>query len=305
MPPPDGGHQYELYIGGRSFFSLPSASEFLAMKRNESRDIVRVTPDKIPAQPTVSRPTLNRDGIEEVSAMTLDVDEQFPEVPKDLHQRHDLSSCCTEDSEDALRSDLYSSSLDALRGEMISAVPELEEMMSRAIVYAYSEDHDSLGSSMANDSYGSFATDDDLDPAETEADALCETYEWMKWTTLHEASTDIYDLKLDFMRGQVESTVAHARHERLSPHAASSIMIGIAAVLNFKLARRMQRSTVLLTGMRPDVTTKDVHHALSRFGQIETVCTARGDNGVGEWCEPGRMKRNVSSLLTFRVPAFL
>jgi hypothetical protein len=165
---------------------------------------------------------------------------------------------------------------------MTSAVPELEEMMSRAIVYAYSEDHDSLGSSVVNESFGSFASEEELDPAGTEADALCETYEWMKWTTQHEASNDIYDLKLDFMRGQVERMVAHARHERLSPHAASSIMIGIAAILNFKLARRMQRSTVILSGMRLDITTKEVYDVLSRFGQIETVCTAMGKHGFGE-----------------------
>lgn len=273
MPPQNGGQQYELYIAGRSFFSLPSASEFLAMRRSESKDLVSVTPDKTPR-----KPTMNRD------ERAVHDEEAFPEVPHDLHQRHDLSSTCTEDdSEDALRSELYSSSLDALRGEMTSAVPELEEMMSRAIVYAYSEDHDSLGSSVANDSYGSFATEDELDPAETEADALFETYEWMKWSAQHEQSDDIYDLKLDFMRGQVESLVAHARHERLSPHAASNIMIGVSAILNFKLARRMQRSTVILTGMRPNITTKDVYRALIPFGSIETVCTAMGDHGFGEW----------------------
>lgn len=252
------------------------------MKRAESNDVGRVTtPDRTP---TPTRPSMNRSAIDETPQSSSEEDESFPQVPKELHQRHDLSSSCTEeDLEDALKSDLYSSSLDALRGEMTSAVPELEEMMSRAIVYAYSEDHDSLGScSFANDSYGSFGTQDELDPAETEADALFETYDWMKWTALHEAATDIYDLKLDFMRGQVEKIVAHARHERLSPHAASSIMIGIAAILNLKLARRMQRSTVILAGMRSDVTTKEVYCALNIFGQIETVCTAMGEHGFGE-----------------------
>lgn len=278
MPPDNGGQQYELYIDGRSFFSLPSASEFLAMRRSEARDVVRVTPDKTPC-----RPTLERDGVGVISEMSIEEEETFPEVPQDVHQRHDISSSCTEeDSEDALRSEMYSSSLDALRGEMSNAVPELDEMMSRAIVYAYSEDHESLGSSIANDSFGSFATEDELDPAETEADALCETYQWMKWSSLHEESSVLYDLKLEFMRKQVESMVAHARHDRLSPHAASTIMIGMAAILNFKLARKMQHSTVILTGMRMDITTREVYLALSTFGEIQTVSTARGENGFGE-----------------------
>jgi hypothetical protein len=279
MAPDNGGQQYELYIAERSFFSLPSASEFLAMRRSESRDVVRVTPDKTP-----NRRTLERDGVGAVSEMSIEEEEAFPEVPQDMHQRHDISSSCTEeDSEDALRSDMYSSSLDALRGEMTNAVPELDEMMSRAIVYAYSEDHESLGScSIANDSLGSFATQDELDPAETEADALCETYEWMKWSSLHEESSVLYDLKLEFMRKQVQSMVAHARHDRLSPHAASTIMIGMAAILNFKLARKMQQSTVILTGMRMDITTREVYLALSTFGEIQTVCTAMGENGFGE-----------------------
>jgi hypothetical protein len=278
MPPGDGKQQYELLIGGRSFFSLPSASEFLALRRADSNDDVGsvITPDKTPTSPPMRRAP-----VDETSQTSVQEDESFPPVPKELHQRHEVSSSCTEeDLVDKLKSDLYSSSLDALRGEMTSAVPELEEMMSRAIVYAYSEDHDSLGScSVSNHSYGSFATQDELDPAETEADALFETYDWMKWTMLHEAATDIYDLKLDFMRGQVETIVAHARHERLSPHAASSIMIGIAAILNLKLARRMQRSTVILAGMRPDISTQDVYRALSVFGEIETVCTAMGEHG--------------------------
>lgn len=252
------------------------------MRRAESKDVGRVvTPDKTP-----TRPPMNRNAMDETSQSSLQEDESFPQVPKEFHQRHDVSSSCTEeDLEDQLKSDLYSSSLDALRGEMTSAVPELEEMMSRAIVYAYSEDHDSLsGCSIANDSYGSMGTQDELDPAETEADSLFKTYDWMKWTTLHEAATDVYDLKLDFMRGQVEKIVAHARHERLSPHAASSIMIGIAAILNLKLTKRMQHSTVILAGMRSDITTRDVYRALNIFGQIETVCTAVGEHGFGE-CE--------------------
>ena len=276
MPPDGGRHQYELFIDRRSFFSLPSVSEFLAMRR-DTRPFVPVTPDKIP-----TRPSLNRDGLQEVSQITLDKDEIFPEVP--IHRRHHGGDD-TEGSEDELRSDLYSSALDALRGEMTSTVPELEEMMSRAIVYAYSEEHDSLGSSIANgsfDSFGSFHTEDELDPAEAESDALCETFQWMKWTTLHEASTDIYDLKLDFMRTQVELFVSHARHERLSPHAASQIMIGIAAILNLKLTQQIQRNTVILTGMRPDVTTQDLYRALNVFGQIESVCTASGHKGFGE-----------------------
>jgi hypothetical protein len=279
MSPGNGRQQYELLIGGRSFFSLPSASEFLAMRRAESSD-VRVTPVRTP-----TRLEMLPSPIDEPPRPKMQEEETFPEEPKEFHQRHDLCSSCSEENlEDALRSHLYSSSLDALRGEMTSAVPELEEIMSRAIVYAYSEDHDSLGScSFANDSYGSFATQDELDPAETEADALFEAYDWMKWTTLHEAATDIYDLKLDFMRSQVETIVAHARHERLSPHVASSIMIGIAAILNLKLARRMQRSTIILAGMRSDVTTQDVYRALKIFGQIETVCTAMGERGFGEW----------------------
>jgi hypothetical protein len=60
-------------------------------------------------------------------------------------------------------------------------------------------------------------------------------------------------------------------------------MIGIAAILNLKLARRMQRSTVILAGMRPDISTQDVYRALSVFGEIETVCTAMGEHGFGKF----------------------
>jgi hypothetical protein len=273
--PEDGSNQYQFLIDGRSFFSLPSATEFLAIKR-ESQSYARVTPEKLPSS--------NGQASREASNLGL------PEIHSPKLQRQWESSDSSRDedtAEDALHSDLYSSSLDALRGEMSKSVPELEEMLSRAIIYAYSEDHDSLGSSsLANDSF-SLQTDDELDPEQVEADALCETYEWMKWTLLHDSANDVIDLKLEFMRKQVERMVAHARHDRLSTHVATRIMIGISAVLNLKLARRIDRDTVILVGMNPGITTQILHDALNPFGQIAAVSTATGDYGVGKKLDVG------------------
>jgi hypothetical protein len=264
--PEDGRHQYEFLIDGRSFFSLPSTAEFLAIKQ-ESQSYARATPEKL------SSP----DGKAYREASNLE-----KRSPKSQRQSESSSSSRDEDTaEDALHSNLYSSSLDALRGEMSKSVPELEEMMSRAIIYAYSEDHDSLGSSLANDSF-SLQTDDELDPVQVEADALCESYEWMKWTLLHERVNDVIDLKLHFMRKQVEKMVAHARHDRLSSHGASRIMIAISAVLNLKLARRIDRDTVILVGMDPGMTSQRLHEALNRFGPITAVSTATDDYGFGK-----------------------
>jgi hypothetical protein len=175
---------------------------------------------------------------------------------------------------------------------MSKTVPELDEMMSRAIIYAYSEDHDSLGSSLANDSL-SLQTDDEHDPVQVEADALCETYEWMKWTLLHESENDVIDLKLEFMRKQVERMVAHARHDRLSTHAATRIMIAISSVLNLKLARRIERDTVILVRMDPGMTIERLRDALNPFGQIAALSIATDDYGFGKRLDAG-VKLNFS-----------
>lgn len=285
--PEDGRHQYEFFIAGRSFFSLPSASEFLAMKRG-SQSYVRVTPEKHPSpEESAARVTpekhRNPDGSATGQVAKDKVDKLFlPQIHTPKVQRHAESSGSDrdEDTEDPLHSDLYSSSLVALRGEISNSVPELEEMLSRAIIYAYSEDHDSLGSSIA-DSF-SIQTGDELNPVQVEADALCEAYECMKWTTLNETENDVNDVKLEFMRGQVEKMVMHARHERLSPIVAAKIMVSISAVLDLKLARKFHCDTVILVGMDPGVTTQFLYDVLKPFGQIEAVCTASSENGFGK-----------------------
>ena len=278
--PTEVGHQYEMLIDGRSFFDLPRPKDLLACNREPHR----VSPEKYPVGPPVRE-------ISRGESMMSEESENARAVVQEAQQQRLSSSGfgMSDELEDALRSDLYSSSLDALRGEMINSVPELEEMMSRAIIYAFSEDHDSCGSSFANDTW-SLHTEDELDPAEVEADALCEAYEWMKWTVLHEPAHELRDLKLEYMRSHVETMVAHARHERLSPHAASRIMISISAVLDLKLARRIQRDTLIISGMTPGVTTRNVYQALNPYGPIQSVCTARGESGFGESnfaCPPG------------------
>ena len=284
--PEDGRHQYEFFIDGRSFFSLPSTAEFLAMKR-ESQSYVRVTPEKPPSPESSARVTpekhRNQDG-SGTRKVAKDKVEQLglPQIhtPKTQRSPESSGSDRDEDTEDALHSSLYSSSLVALRGEISSSVPELEEMLSRAIIYAYSEDHDSLGSSAA-DSF-SIQTGDELDPVQVEADALCEAYGWMNWMTRNETENDVKDLKVEFMRGQVEKMVMHARHERLSPLVAAKTMISISAVLDLELTRRVKCDTVILVGMDPGVTAQFLYDVLKPFGQIEDVRIATNEIGFGK-----------------------
>jgi hypothetical protein len=182
------------------------------------------------------------------------------------------------DMEDELRSDLYSVTLDVLRDVVSSFVPETEEMMSRAIINAFSEDHDS---DTSGDSL-SLHSDRHLDPAEVEADVLGETFEWLKWSRDFISAFDMHDRKLEFMQKHVEQMVAHVRHERLEPTPASLIMHRVAAVLKLEVTREPNWDTVMFSKLNSLTTSEDIIDAMRQYGDVTEAAVSRNHEGFGK-----------------------
>mmetsp|Transcript_11565 Transcript_11565/g.19262 ORF Transcript_11565/g.19262 Transcript_11565/m.19262 type:complete len:408 (-) Transcript_11565:1600-2823(-) len=181
------------------------------------------------------------------------------------------------EDEDELRSDLYSVTLDVLRDVVSSFVPETEEMMSRAIINAYSEDHDS---DTSGDSL-SVHSDRHLDPAEVEADVLGETFEWLKWSRDFISAFDMHDRKLEHMQKHVGQMVAHVRHERLEPTHASLIMHRVAAVLKLEVTREPHFDTVMFANLNSLTTTQDIMDTMHEFGEIIEAAVSKNHGGFG------------------------
>lgn len=260
--------QYDLLLDGQSFFALPTLPQLLAWHQE-----VTEIPDE--------RETLECSN--EVSADVHDIGEPSVEVAEgtapseDKQEQHRLSLAGLKASSDAnkdeLRSELYASALDTLRDESKVVGPEMEDIMSRAIVNALSEDaeceHD-------YDDSLSLEEDTPLDPTELEADMMFEAIEWSK---KHSVTSDIDYIRREFMEELIGGIVCHVNHSRLSPHDGSAIAIRISAVLGLPLNENVPQTMVGLSGLGHGVTTFDVTDAMSKYGQVDVAAVARKYEG--------------------------
>jgi len=279
-----GTRQYDLIINGNSIFSRPSRADMEAslrdeqasmkpttMERDADKDIPLSAPSTPPAPPSFS--------------MASGDSEDAGGPNGELHAHHRLAAAgfaCQFAMEDELRSDLYSSTLDILRDEVAAAVPETEEMLSRAIIAAFSEDHDSDTSySHSHESSASEQSERvfNLDPEEVEADLLGEAFEWFRWSGKFVPRADLHDRKQEFMQKHVESIVSHVRHERLSPHGASQIVSRVATMMGFDVSKEPSRDTVVVVGLGNDATTQDVLDVMHSYGDIAYAAISRSHDG--------------------------
>mmetsp|Transcript_20310 Transcript_20310/g.30146 ORF Transcript_20310/g.30146 Transcript_20310/m.30146 type:complete len:558 (+) Transcript_20310:55-1728(+) len=179
------------------------------------------------------------------------------------------------DMEDELRSDMYTSTLDVLRDEVSRLVPEAEEMMSRAIINAFSEDHESETS---NESALSFQGEN---PAELEAEVLGEVIQWLKWGIDFLSVDEMQDRKRKFMKTHVEQMVSHVRHDRLSSLECSKIMHRVATLLNIETTKDPEQDTVLLSNLNSLTTTDDLISVMLKYGDVNAAALSKTHEGIG------------------------
>jgi len=182
------------------------------------------------------------------------------------------------DMEDDLVSEMYTSTLtsalDTLRDEVSGLVPETEEMISKAIINAFSEDHDS---DTSNESLLSSWED----PTQIEADLFAEIIEWLKWARDFISPYDMQDRKREFMEKHVEKMVSHVRHDRMSSVDASQILHRIAAVLKMETTREPETDTVLFTNLNSLTTSEDLRKEMEGYGDVTFTVVSRIHEGYG------------------------
>lgn len=266
-------NQYDFFIDGKSILSIPPKDSAIQSRVEEAK--CDISPGSSDDCSRVERAT---------SADFTGSGGNLSGNGGDDQQQTRLASAgftYTYDMEDELRSDLYSSTLDTLRDQVSAIVPDTEEMMSRAIINAYSEDHDS---DTSGDSL-SLNSDKYLDPAEVEADVLGEALEYLKWSRDYFSSFDMDDRKLEYMQKHVEQMVAHVRHERLKPSAACRIMHRVAAVLKLEVTREPHHDTVMFEKLNSLTTTQDIISAMEPFGDIVVAAVSKNHEGFGKFCD--------------------
>lgn len=265
-------NQYDFFIDGKSIMSIQPKDSAIQNRVEEAKQDISPVPSEDCSK------------CERVRAASSDFTGSGGNLSgnglDDTQQQTRLAAAgftYTYDMEDELRSDLYSSTLDTLRDQVSAIVPETEVMLSRAIINAYSEDHDS---DTSGDSL-SLNSDKNLDPAEVEADVLGEAFEYLKWSRDFISSFDMDERKLEYMQIHVEQMVAHVRHERLKPSAACRIMHRIAAILSLEVTKEPTHDTVMFEKLNSLTTTHDIIDAMEPYGDIAVAAVSKNHEGFG------------------------
>lgn len=83
------------------------------------------------------------------------------------------------------------------------------------------------------------------------------------------------------MQETLNRMVASVRHGVLGPSDASRAIHECAALLELQLAADIPVSTVVISGMRKNVTAQDIVNTFSEFGNVATAAVAPNERGFG------------------------
>jgi len=302
-------NQYDLFINGKSFFVLPTRSDLATntiVDKNGDQQISNAVVDnggggrisldsKLQAADRARR---KQDGdldtkysasspnspISAPRSQSAEEDSECTQTGAEQQERLAAAGFTRYqfDMEDELRSELYSSTLDVLRDEVSSSVPETEEMMSRAIINAFSEDHDSSDTSYDSLSAQSEAAGQGiLDLVEFELDVMGEIFSWLKWSRELIPPSEYRDQKLEFMKSHVEKIFCHLRHERIPKDFASRLMVSMAIVLGLDVSKKLPFDTVIFLNLNSLTSSQDLVDAMYSFGEVSWAAVSTTHEGFG------------------------
>ena len=265
--PPAYGQQYDFFIGDTSFFSLPHVSAL----RPINLGVERRRSSSHHSQSSPSR-------LEHKKEQSLCEQQVVVETaPHSLGFRLSMAGLGTpekslvDDLEDELTSDMCTNTLESLRRRVTVLIPDVEDMVSRAIINAFSEDHDSISYDSSSSSGNEPQT-----PIDIEAEAVCETKSWMNLNVEYAPRPDVEEQKRVFMQKQVDSVFMHVRHERLAEDAATAILSGVATLLGKRLIRPIKQDALILEDLDKNVDVEGLIGILCAYGEVREASVVPG-----------------------------
>ena len=273
--PIPGRPQYDFLVAGCSFFSLPHISELGGLQGDDVSDLHSGDNHDDQALTDCGQPASD-------VKTAGSTDEELPY--EDMGFRLSMVGLTPSDPdygievEDELTSELFTNNLESLRKVVTACLPETEEMVSRAIINAFSDGRDSQTSFDSSSSCESELHD----PLQIEADVLRETYDWLGLNVAYAPRPDVEDQKLSFLQRQVEAMVVHVIHERLDPDSAARILTSVATVLGIKLKVPVPKDTIILNELDKTVESEELIDSLCSYGEVASAAISRG-HGFGEY----------------------
>lgn len=256
--------QYDLLIDGVSFFSLPQPSQLQAIEDDDNPSDISISSlEEDTANMTVTDHSAD-DGdvtVDELEALRSSAE------PVKKSDQHD---CLLEDE---LTHDVFSNKLESLRKRATLIIPAIEDIVSRAVINAFSDDRDSHSSS----SCGSFES---MKPSSihVEANVVSQALSWMELNVEYAPRPDVEDRKRLFLQKQVDSIFIHVRQDNLTEDAAVRVLSYLATLIGLEVKVPIRKDTILLQGVNKYVEEEDVLCSLRTFGEVidAAVSKARG-----------------------------
>mmetsp|Transcript_24461 Transcript_24461/g.40007 ORF Transcript_24461/g.40007 Transcript_24461/m.40007 type:complete len:537 (+) Transcript_24461:179-1789(+) len=258
--------QYDFLLDGVSVFSLPHLSELDPMIGTEHSGDPEVR--------TEATPDTRSEG---ACSMDYDTFQETPDVGFRLSMAGFApSSHPADDLMDDLTSTCFTNLLESLRRTITSVIPDSEDMVSRAIVKALSEDR--CESSSCSSSLGSSCTLDSLplSAIQIEAEAIWETTEWINLNVQYAPRPDVEEQKREFLQKQMDTTFIHAHHDRLSEDEATRILSDVATLLGIPIRSPVPRDTMILKDIGVNTDPESLLASLMVYGEILEVGVAPG-----------------------------
>lgn len=265
----EGQAQYELLVDGVSFSHFPTVAELGT--RDSSPADSQVTQGPQHELPEVmERVEVSIDEHDELSDLgSLGEDLSPPTDDADFRLAMvGLNPCSDCQVVDELHSDLYSPMLESLRRQIAEFLPQLEDIISRAIIHAFFVDTDS----QEHDHVFSSSSLSETDPDQIEVNTLWETYQWMKRQNFEKDGEE--DSRLSFMQKTIDSLFVLVRKEDLLPEQAARIILSVACLLRLKFANSMPLDTVVFIDMEKRTSEDDLHARLIAYGTPRAVAVA-------------------------------
>jgi hypothetical protein len=282
--PVPGQPQYDLLVQGVSFSSLSHVSE-LGGYDDDASALTNDDPYKETSEHGSRHGSRHGSVPAEIKACDSIEEEEVAPEEESFDFRLLLAGLLPSDElevvpggvEDELTSQLNCSTLENLRFRVTASIPETEEMVSRAIINAFS-DRDERDSSSSSESSASCAIHHQNAP-QHEVDVIRETCEWM---ASHEgcAPHELEDERRTYMQKHFDSMFLYVRQQQLTTDAADRILLSIAIVLGIRIKSTVLRDTLILEDLDISLKVDKLIGGLCNYGEVKYAAIA-ADSGFG------------------------
>jgi len=197
----------------------------------------------------------------------------------------------------------FTNILEYLRGAVTSIMPNLEDMVSRSIINALSEDNKSPREPdcITVPDCSSSISSTEQTPSEIEANLLWETTQWANSHLRGSPDPDVQEQKRLFLQKQMDNVFVHARHERLTEDSAARLLFDIATLLGYPVDE--PRDTIIVRDLKREIDLDNLAETAMLFGELRGVGVAT--NRSFAFCRFDSVKGPLRALAAFDHGNFL